>query len=40
MKPFMHVKNNRIYDYAGGERIFHGLNVVKKEPSYDDPGFG
>jgi hypothetical protein len=27
-KPFLYVKNNKIYDQNGGERIFHGVNVV------------
>jgi hypothetical protein len=29
-KPFLHVKNHKIYDENGGERIFHGVNLVAK----------
>jgi hypothetical protein len=32
--PSFHMKNNRIYDSTGGERIFHGLNIVIKVPPY------
>jgi hypothetical protein len=27
-KPHLYVKNNKIYDENGGERIFHGVNLV------------
>lgn len=29
-KPYFSVKNERIHDSEGGERIFHGLNFVLK----------
>jgi hypothetical protein len=31
---FFQMKNNKIYDVNGGERIFHGVNVVIKVPPY------
>ena len=33
-KPFLYVKNHKIYDANGGERIFHGVNLVAKSPPY------
>jgi hypothetical protein len=33
-KPFLYVKNHKIYDENGGERIFHGVNLVAKSPPY------
>lgn len=34
--PHFTVKDNRIYDMQGGERIFHGVNLVTKSPPYYD----
>ncbi len=39
-KPFLTVKNHKIYDVNGGERIFHGVNVVYKNPPFYDRSFG
>ena len=33
-RSFLHVKNNRIVDEKGAEFIFHGLNIVEKNPPY------
>lgn len=38
-KPYLSVKNHKIYDQNGGERIFHGVNVVEKNPPYYDREF-
>jgi hypothetical protein len=38
-KPFLYVKNHKIYDSNGGERIFHGVNLVSKSPPYYEPEF-
>jgi|688.fasta_scaffold1329607_1 hypothetical protein len=38
-KPFLYVKNHKIYDLNGGERIFHGVNLVAKSPPYYEPEF-
>lgn len=38
-KGYMYVKNGKIYDQDGGERIFHGVNVVTKVPPYYDAAF-
>lgn len=39
-KSYLYVKNNKIYDEKGGERIFHGVNLVEKSPPYFDQKFG
>lgn len=39
-KPFLTVKNHKIYDENGGERIFHGVNLVYKNPPFYDRSFG
>lgn len=33
-KPNFIIKNNKIYDENGGEVIFHGTNLVIKNPPY------
>lgn len=38
--PHFSIRDHRIYDQNGGERIFHGINLVGKEPPYYDPKFG
>lgn len=38
-RGYMYVKNGKIYDQDGGERIFHGVNVVTKTPPYYDEAF-
>lgn len=38
--PHFTIKNNRIIDRNGGERIFHGTNSVEKVPPYYERNFG